>query len=78
MNSDANNKNTINPKHLLHSKWTATEPKNQEQHFIVTRTVLNKKGQVSQCTLQAIKTQRDFMLDWKQLKDRKLWLPGWV
>ena len=47
MNSDANNKNTINPKHLLHSKWTATEPKNQEQHFIVTRTVLNKKGQIN-------------------------------
>ena len=27
--------NRINPAKLLHSKWTAVEPKNKEKHFLV-------------------------------------------
>lgn len=26
----------INPKKLLHSKWTAVKPENKEKHFMVT------------------------------------------
>ena len=31
--------NRVSPKKLLHSKWTAVEPRNREKHFLVTRVI---------------------------------------
>ncbi|HCH4279606.1 TPA: TIGR02450 family Trp-rich protein [Vibrio parahaemolyticus] len=38
--------NKIHPKKLLHSKWTATSPKNKEKHFVVTEMELDEDGNV--------------------------------
>jgi hypothetical protein len=31
--------NALSPKKLLHSKWTAVEPRNKEKHFLVTKVI---------------------------------------
>lgn len=41
--------NKINPKKLLHSKWTAVSPVNKEKHFLVTEMEFDEAGQVLLC-----------------------------
>lgn len=31
--------NALSPKKLVHTKWTAVEPRNKDKHFLVTRVV---------------------------------------
>jgi len=73
-------KNNINPKKLLLSKWTSVTVNEKEKHFLVTRVHLQdgsaqKFGQV---TIEAILTNSTKNIHWKSLKDRSLWLPGWL
>lgn len=72
--------NRINPKKLLHSKWTATEPKNKEKHFVVTG--VNYAGPesdaVESITLEAVRTGRTIELAWRELKLPERWRQGWV
>jgi tryptophan-rich hypothetical protein len=44
----------INPEKLLLSKWTAVQPRNKENHFIVTRLIRNEQEEtVVECILEA-------------------------
>jgi tryptophan-rich hypothetical protein len=67
----------INPKKLLHSKWTAMEPKNKEKHFMVTELELNEDGSVSSCSIEALMSKRLIPIQWQELKDGNLWQLGW-
>lgn len=69
--------NRINPKKLLHSKWTAVEPQNREKHFIVTEVDYDEEGKVVLCILEAVLSDREYSIDWTQLKSRDNWLQGW-
>ena len=69
--------NRINPRKLLLSKWTAAHPQNREKHFLVTELIRDEEGTVLEVELQAVLTQRSERLDWRVLKDSKLWLLGW-
>ncbi|QIA65908.1 TIGR02450 family Trp-rich protein [Vibrio astriarenae] len=69
--------NRINPKKLLHSKWTAVEPQNREKHFMVTEVDYDEEGKVVLCILEAVLSDREYSIDWTQLKSRDNWLQGW-
>jgi len=69
--------NTINPKKLLHSKWTAVNPVNKEKHFLVSELELDEEGEVIHCLIEAVISNRSEQIDWKALKDNATWLQGW-
>ncbi|MEP4545345.1 MAG: TIGR02450 family Trp-rich protein [Saccharospirillum sp.] len=68
----------INPRKLLHSKWTATNPSNKEKHFLVTEVEFNEEGEVIHCLLEAVFTNRSEPIDWTVLKDENNWRQGWA
>ncbi|WP_136678930.1 TIGR02450 family Trp-rich protein [Neptunomonas sp. XY-337] len=67
----------INPKKLLHSKWTAVKPVNKEKHFLVTEVEFDEEGQVVHCLIEAVSSKREISIDWRCLKDQTHWLQGW-
>ena len=69
--------NRINPKKLLHSKWTALQVKQKERHFIVSRLQRADDESILSCELEAIINNNVYEIDWQQLKDSSLWLMGW-
>lgn len=69
--------NRINPKKLLHSKWTALQVKQKERHFIVSRLQRADDETILSCELEAIINNNVYEIDWQQLKDSSLWLMGW-
>ncbi|MGI9331328.1 MAG: TIGR02450 family Trp-rich protein [Gammaproteobacteria bacterium] len=69
--------NRINPKKLLQSKWTAVTPLNKEKHFLVTGVVCDEAGVARSCILEAVHSQRETELDWRELKNAEQWLMGW-
>jgi len=70
----------IDPKKLLHSKWTAAVPRNKEKHFIVTKLIEPElpATQIALIELEAVHSRRVLSLPWRELKDRQHWLQGWV
>ncbi len=69
--------NRINPKKLLHSKWTAVSPVRKELHFMVTEVGFDEEGSVDSCLLEAVLTKRTQSIDWHVLQDEGKWLHGW-
>lgn len=69
--------NKINPKKLLHSKWTATNPKNKEKHFLVTEMDFDEEGKVTACCIEAVISKRTLAINWEQLKEEENWIQGW-
>lgn len=70
--------NRINPKKLLHSKWTAVKPRNREKHFMVTEVEFDENGVVIHCLLEAVMTKRSFAIEWQTLGIRDQWDIGWT
>jgi len=69
--------NPINPKKLLHSKWTAVKPENKEKHFMVSAVKFDEEGLVTSCIIEAVMTKRESPIQWQQLKDISQWRQGW-
>jgi tryptophan-rich hypothetical protein len=69
--------NTINPKKLLSSKWTAVLPTNKEKHFMVVEIEFGEEGLVVLCTMEAVMSKRLFEINWHDLKDDANWVHGW-
>jgi tryptophan-rich hypothetical protein len=69
---------SINPKKLLHSKWTAVQPANREKHFLVTELEFDEAGKVIHCLLEAVISGRSQAIDWRRLKDARVWRQGWT
>ncbi|NLC99614.1 MAG: TIGR02450 family Trp-rich protein [Gammaproteobacteria bacterium] len=67
----------INPKKLLHSKWTAVKPVNKEKHFMVTELKFDEEDNVMHCLLEAVLTKREEAIDWHDLKNTEQWRQGW-
>jgi len=70
--------NTINPKKLLNSKWTAVNPVHKEKHFIVTEVKFDEEGNVVHCIIQAVMSHRAEPIVWQKLKNSSDWLQGWM
>jgi tryptophan-rich hypothetical protein len=69
--------NTINPKKLFNSKWTAVHPSNKEKHFLVTDVKFDEEGHVVHCVIEAVMSHRSEPIEWQNLKDSSQWLQGW-
>lgn len=74
----SNGMNKFNPKKLLLSKWTATEPINKEKHFIVIKNEWDEESQnLISCTLESVMTLNQFVIDPNVLQNNQAWLQGW-
>lgn len=69
--------NKISPKALLRSKWTATNVKNKEKHFIITEVDYDEDKSVVRCVMQAVLTKHEYDINWRDLKDSQQWRFGW-
>jgi tryptophan-rich hypothetical protein len=69
--------NTLNPRKLLLSKWTAAHPQHREKHFLVTEMYCDEEGVVLEIELQAILTKRNERLPWRALQNADAWRMGW-
>jgi tryptophan-rich hypothetical protein len=69
----------LSPKKLLLSKWTATNPRNKEKHFLVTRVIGADPHAtpIKSIELEAVLTRRVYTLPWRALNDSSQWLQGW-
>lgn len=69
--------NRINPRKLMHSKWTAQRPQAREKHFVVTEVEFDEEGVVTSCVIEAVLTKRAMPIEWQALKDTGIWQHGW-
>lgn len=69
--------NKINPKVLMHSKWTKVEVTNKEKHFIVTKVTFDEDQKVVDCIIEAAMTKNEYTINWRDLKNSSHWLLGW-
>lgn len=69
--------NKINPKTLIHSKWTKVDVKNKEKHFTITLVKFDDQQNVIECVLEAVMTHNEYSIDWRDLKSSDEWLIGW-
>jgi tryptophan-rich hypothetical protein len=69
--------NKINPRKLLHSKWTAVKPVKKEKHFLVTEVEFDEEGELVHCLIEAVISNRSEAIDWKQLRETSSWQQGW-
>lgn len=74
MNKDINK---INPKALIHSKWTKVKVTNKEKHFIITVVKFDEHQKVVECVIEAVMTKNEYTIDWRKLKDTHTWMLGW-
>ena len=68
----------INPKKLNNSKWTRVKPVNKQKHFIVAKVVFDDYDAVELCIIEAVIDKAQYSIDWKDLRDRGVWLQGWL
>ena len=72
--------NALSPKKLLHSKWTAVEPRNKEKHFLVTKVIETEPpgSPVVSVEIEAVHSKRVWIIPWRELTDATQWRRGWV
>lgn len=71
--------NRINPRKLLHSKWTACVVQNRERHFMVVAVETPEPRELHPefVEMEAVLTHRRFRLRWQELQDSAVWVFGW-
>jgi tryptophan-rich hypothetical protein len=69
----------LNPRKLLLSKWTAVKPQNKEKHFIVIQLLEPEPPNIvlEQIELQAVYSNRCFIMPWRDLMVTDRWIQGW-
>jgi len=72
--------NALNPKKLLHSKWTAVRPVDLEKHFLVTGVVqpLPADLKVEWVEIEAVHSGAIRLIAWRELRDEEQWRQGWI
>jgi tryptophan-rich hypothetical protein len=69
----------LNPRKLLHSKWTAVNPQHKEKHFLVTQIIDPEPpgSPVVAIALEAVHSKRAQIIPWRELTDSTRWTRGW-
>jgi tryptophan-rich hypothetical protein len=72
--------NALSPKKLLHTKWSAVEPRNKEKHFLVVQVIEpDPPGSlVVSVEIEAVHSKRARIIAWRELTDAAKWRRGWV
>ncbi|NOT83748.1 MAG: TIGR02450 family Trp-rich protein [Methylococcaceae bacterium] len=69
--------NRINPRKLLHSKWTAVTPQQKQRHFMVIKLIRADTEEIIACELEAVINNQVYIINWQELKNSACWLMGW-
>lgn len=69
--------NKVNPKSLLHSKWTKVEVQNKEKHFVIVKVSFDEEQRVIECLIEAVMNKNQYSIDWRDLKKPTDWKIGW-
>ncbi|ASP48065.1 TIGR02450 family Trp-rich protein [Cognaticolwellia beringensis] len=69
--------NKVNPKVLLQSKWTKLSIENREKHFVITQVEFDEQKNVIECLITAVINNNEYAINWRDLKEPKLWRFGW-
>ena len=69
--------NKVNPKSLLHSKWTKVDVVNKEKHFVITKVVIDENQSISECIIEAVISRNEYGINWRDLKNSQQWKIGW-
>ncbi|MFT5880876.1 MAG: tryptophan-rich hypothetical protein [Moritella sp.] len=69
--------NRINPKALIHSKWTKVDVHNKEKHFVITLVKFDEQQTVIECVIEAVMSKNEYPIDWRELKVSDKWRIGW-
>jgi len=69
--------NQINPKALIHSKWTKIDVNNKEKHFIISLVTFDQDQKVVDCEIEAVMTKNVYAIEWRELKQSDKWRIGW-
>ena len=72
--------NSVHPKKLLLSKWTAVTPLAKDKHFVVIKVFEPELpgAAVEWVELEALFSKRVQRLAWRELRDGAVWRQGWV
>jgi len=72
--------NALGPKRLLHTKWTAVEPRSKEKHFLVTKVIEPESSRlpVVSVEIEAVHSKRARIIEWRDLTDVARWRRGWT
>ncbi len=72
--------NTLHPKKLHLSKWTAVKPVTKEKHFLVAKVVLPEPPDtvIEFVDLEAVHSKSVRRIAWLDLRDQAHWRQGWV
>ena len=69
--------NKLSPKSLLHSKWTRIQVQNKEKHFVIIKVKFDEDQKIIECVIQAVISNNEYHIDWRELKNNNLWKIGW-
>lgn len=78
--------NSLHPKKLRLSKWTATRSQAKEKHWLVTRVINAAPNPgltqttlaVEAVELEAVMSKRSQRIGWRELQDSAQWRQGWL
>lgn len=71
--------NSLNPKKLLLSKWTAVVPVAKQKHFLVSRLILPEQpdAPIEFVEIEAVFSKATQVIAWRDLQDQSAWRQGW-
>ena len=70
--------NKVNPKSLFYSKWTKLDVINKEKHFVITTVNFDDDKNVTECVIEAVINNKEYEINWRDLKNSELWRLGWL
>lgn len=72
--------NSLHPKKLLHTKWTAVTPAAKQKHFLVTRVIQpdDPAAPVQWVDIEAVHSKQVRRIAWRELRDATQWRQGWT
>ena len=72
--------NSLNPKKLVLSKWTAVMPVAKQKHYLVTRVIQSALtgDPIELVEIEAVFSKAKQVILWRELQDDGVWRQGWV
>ncbi len=72
--------NSLNPKKLVLSKWTAVMPVAKQKHYLVTRVIQSvlTGDPIELVEIEAVFSKAKQVILWRELQDDGVWRQGWV
>jgi tryptophan-rich hypothetical protein len=72
--------NSVSPKKLLLSKWTAVKPVAKQRHFLVSRVIQSEMpdAPIEKVEIEAVFSKSIQVIAWRELQNTDVWRIGWV